>query len=184
MEKYVEIRVLVMEKYFKKKTISHEPSPSQQQEVGANDDTIITEKVDGSSSPQSSKRIRVDLNTLKRDPAERQKISSYHPNDRNEIRRAYLMKGPFQPMLKSFPQRNIGGKMRKFNPQWYDSYRNWLEYSEIKNEVYCLPCYLFKNDVGGKVVVKHLLLRVLTNGIKNIDFKPMLAILAVCIIHV
>ncbi|XP_057550599.1 uncharacterized protein LOC130828655 [Amaranthus tricolor] len=38
-------------------------------------------------------QARVDLNILKRDPAERQKISSYHPNDRIEIRRTYLMKG-------------------------------------------------------------------------------------------
>ena len=51
--------------------------------------------------------------------------------------------------LKAF-YKHVGGKIRKFNPKWYDLYPNWLEYSEINNAVYCLPCYLFKNDVGGQ----------------------------------
>ncbi len=34
------------------------------------------------------------------------KISLYHPNDQNEIRRTY--KGYFQPLSHKFPQMNIG----------------------------------------------------------------------------
>ena len=139
-----------MEKYFKRKSSLQEPSSSHQQEVGEIDNTNIPLKVDGSTSPQSSKRSRVDLNTLKRDLAERKKLSNYHPSDRNEIRRAYLMKGPYQPKLQTIPQTKIGDKMRRFMCSWYDLYLNWLEYSEIKDAIYCLPCYLFKNKVGGQ----------------------------------
>ena len=41
------------------------------------------------------------------------RVSSYHPNDQNEIRRAY--KGHFQPLSHKFPQRNIGGDVSRFN---------------------------------------------------------------------
>ncbi|XP_059310541.1 uncharacterized protein LOC132061873 [Lycium ferocissimum] len=36
--------------------------------------------------------------------------------------------------------------MRRFNPQWFSEYSNWLEYSESKDAVFCLNCYLFKDD--------------------------------------
>ena len=43
-------------------------------------------------SSSSSKRIRVDFNleNLPSDPEPREKISSYHPNNYDEIRRNYL----------------------------------------------------------------------------------------------
>ena len=47
-------------------------------------------------SSSSSKRIRVDFNleNLPSDPGLWQKISSYHPNNHDEIRRYYLTEGP------------------------------------------------------------------------------------------
>ncbi|XP_075649994.1 uncharacterized protein LOC142620517 [Castanea sativa] len=47
----------------------------------------------------SSKRIRVDFNleNLPSDPRLREKISSYHPNNYDEIRKYYLAKDPCQP---------------------------------------------------------------------------------------
>ena len=47
-------------------------------------------------SSSSSKRIHVDFNleNLYSDPRLREKISSYHPNNHDEIRRFYLQKGP------------------------------------------------------------------------------------------
>ena len=56
----------------------------------------------------------VELISTHLDSAEGQKLSNYHPNDRNEIRRVYLMKGPYQPKLQIFPQTKIGDKMRRF----------------------------------------------------------------------
>ncbi|KAK4258236.1 hypothetical protein QN277_007708 [Acacia crassicarpa] len=38
--------------------------------------------------------------------------------------------------------------MRRFNPQWYNEFGTWLEYSESKDAVFCLHCYLFNCDHG------------------------------------
>ena len=52
-------------------------------------------------SSSSSKRIRVDfdLENLPLDSGLREKISSYHPNNYDEIRIYYLQKGPCQPVF-------------------------------------------------------------------------------------
>ena len=49
----------------------------------------------------SSKQIHVDFNleNLPLDHGLREKISSYHPNNHDEIRRYYLQKGHCQPVL-------------------------------------------------------------------------------------
>ena len=67
-------------------------------------------------SSSSSKQIRVDFNleNLPLDPGLRQKISSYHPNNHDEIRRHYLTKGPYQPVLCDFPVSHFSEKPRRF----------------------------------------------------------------------
>ena len=37
--------------------------------------------------------------------------------------------------------------MRRFNSAWFQEYK-WLEYSILKDDAYCLYCYLFKLDIG------------------------------------
>jgi hypothetical protein len=88
-----------------------------------------------SSSSSSSKRICVDLNNLPSDPGLREKISSYHPNDQDNIRRAYLQKGPCQIVPHNLPQTEINGSMRRFNPDWFIEHKNWLEYSIEKDVI-------------------------------------------------
>ncbi|CAN1214972.1 Zinc finger MYM-type protein 1 [Linum perenne] len=85
----------------------------------------------------------VDVNLLKADPGLRKKISSFHPNVQDEVRRVYIQRGPCQPKGHSFPFREIGGKKRRFIASWFDDYW-WLEYSIEKDAAYCLPCFLFK----------------------------------------
>jgi hypothetical protein len=63
-------------------------------------DKFLIRKPQDSSSSSSSKRICVDLNNLPSDPRLREKISSYHPNDQDNIRRAYIQKGPCQVLFK------------------------------------------------------------------------------------
>ena len=65
--------------------------------------TVQDSSVQDSSS--SSKQIRVDFNleNLHSDPGLREKVSSYHPNNHDEIRRFYLQKGPCQPVLHKYP---------------------------------------------------------------------------------
>ncbi|XP_076958450.1 uncharacterized protein LOC143634180 [Bidens hawaiensis] len=104
-----------------------------------------TEPSNLGSSSSSSKPSKVDLNDLPWDPSERQPISSYHPSQKDEIKRAYLLRGPCQPTEHDFPQTNYGSKLRHFNVKWYTGeFGNWLEYNVKADKAYCLHCYLFK----------------------------------------
>ena len=72
-----------MDKYLIRKYRIQDSSPVQ--------DSFLVQ-----DSSSSSKRIRVDFNleNLHLDLGLREKISSYHPNNHDEIRRFYLQKGP------------------------------------------------------------------------------------------
>ncbi|EOA33834.1 hypothetical protein CARUB_v10021315mg, partial [Capsella rubella] len=91
-----------------------------------------------------------DSEDLPWDPADRKRISEYHPNERDEVRRKYLIKGPCQPRGHDFPKTPSGNKMRRFNPEWFDLYGSWLEYSVKKDKSYCLFCYLFRDYTENK----------------------------------
>ncbi|KAL0001481.1 hypothetical protein SO802_015262 [Lithocarpus litseifolius] len=100
----------------------------------------------------SLKQIRVDFNleNLPSDPWLREKISSYHPNNYDEIRRYYLQKGPCQLVFQhhdDYPLSYFSRKPRRFRFEWYVN-RKWLEYSIDKDAVSCFYCYLFGQDVG------------------------------------
>jgi len=58
------------------------PSPSNEQSTSTN--------------PSSSRRTSIDINALPSDPADGKPISN-HPNDRDEVKKAYLQRGPCQP---------------------------------------------------------------------------------------
>lgn len=82
------------------------------------------------------------------DPGLRRAISDYDVTERERVRRAYLLRGPCQPILQNFPQTNFSGIQRRFSEKWYKEYGRWLEYSISKDAVFCLYCYLFKPDCG------------------------------------
>ena len=102
-----------MDKYLIRKSHTQDSSPVQ-------------------DSSSSSKWIRVDFNleNISSDPRLREEISSYHPNNHEEIRRFYLQKGPCQPVLQNhdFPLTDFSRKPRQFRSEWYVN-RNLLEYS-------------------------------------------------------
>ncbi|KAJ9557938.1 hypothetical protein OSB04_012552 [Centaurea solstitialis] len=100
-----------------------------------------------SPSPFVSVPTTIDLNDLPSDPADRPKVTTYHPNQREEIRRAYWIKGPCQPKGHIFPSKKIGPKLRRFVVEWFDEF-DWLEYSIKEEKGYCLCCYLFGDIVG------------------------------------
>ncbi|KAH0694244.1 hypothetical protein KY285_021341 [Solanum tuberosum] len=54
----------------------------------------------------SAKRLKqgVDLDSLPADPKKRIPIRDYHPDERDEIRRVYIQRGPHQPRIREFPQ--------------------------------------------------------------------------------
>nr|KAJ0213818.1 hypothetical protein LSAT_V11C400223710 [Lactuca sativa] len=66
-------------------------------------------------SEQLHKYTKVDLNSLPIDPFERPSIEFYHVNQRDEIRRAYLQKGPFQPLNHKFPPHDFGEYCTRLN---------------------------------------------------------------------
>ena len=93
-----------MEKYFKRK-FKFESSSS-------------------SSHDESSKQIRIEkeLPDLPADPELRTRIIDYDHNIRDQVRRAYLLKGPCQPQNHNFPQRRFGQSLRRFNPSWFNEF--------------------------------------------------------------
>ena len=77
------------------------------------------------------------------DPGRRKQINEYAPDIQDQVRRAYILKGPMQPDLSNFPRTQFGSVKRAFSKSWYKNY-TWLEYSEIKDAAYCFYCFLFK----------------------------------------
>ena len=87
-----------------------------------------------------------DVELLPHDPGLRKNIMDYPPNERNPVRRAYILKKPCQPKTHDFPQRNISGRLRRFSLNWFKKW-DWLEYSVEMDAAFCFVCYLFKRDV-------------------------------------
>nr|XP_017221282.1 PREDICTED: uncharacterized protein LOC108198012 [Daucus carota subsp. sativus] len=79
------------------------------------------------------------------DPGLRIPIAEYNVNIRDQVRRAYIAKGPFQITDYNFPKKQLNKEMRSFQANWFKEF-DWLEYSVAKDEAYCLWCYLFKPD--------------------------------------
>ncbi|KAL9293277.1 putative transcription factor and/or regulators TTF-type(Zn) family [Arabidopsis thaliana] len=73
----------------------------------------------------------INLNELPSDPAKRKIILSYHPNQRDEVRREYLIRGPCQPRGHKFKQIAIGKVVEK-------------------EKAFCLYCYLFRDQAGNQ----------------------------------
>ncbi|KAL0533946.1 hypothetical protein IC582_028222 [Cucumis melo] len=98
-----------MEKYFKRK-LTGPSSPSKKS--NNNYERSITE---------------VKLKDLPADPGLRIRILYNNCNIRDEVRRAYLQKGPCQPQNHIFPLKKFRSQSRRFKPIWFTEYPNWLE---------------------------------------------------------
>ena len=105
-----------MHRYFKKFTQeSSLPSSSRSensplQEECRNDASQPQQPINDANTnsiPFSTQRSRIDVSALPSDPGERKPMSQYHPDERDEVRRAYLQKGPFQPRNHAFPQISV-----------------------------------------------------------------------------
>ncbi|ESQ50249.1 hypothetical protein EUTSA_v10002181mg [Eutrema salsugineum] len=90
----------------------------------------------------------IELDDLPHDPAKRKNIQDYHPDQRDEVRRKYLTRGPCQPRSHTFKQKSVGNALWRFNPHWFDQYPDWFEYSMAEEKAFCLFCYLFRVQVG------------------------------------
>ncbi|XP_057760849.1 uncharacterized protein LOC130981262 [Arachis stenosperma] len=92
----------------------------------------------------------VDISLLERDPGKRRPIWQYNVNERDKIRRAYIIAGPYQPTNISYPASGNNNHRRYFQSSWFKKFPSWLEYSPEKDAAYCLPCYLFGKHYGAR----------------------------------
>jgi len=75
------------------------------------------------------------------DPSLRVAIDQFHPDIRDDVRMAYLVKGPTKPYGHNFPKKP--NDKRVFLKNWLQQY-DWLEYSVAKDATFCFYCFLFK----------------------------------------
>jgi len=80
-------------------TFTSESSPLNQKNGKHN---TQASNFDATTKPLSLRRSQVNSSVLQLDLAERKPISCYHPNENDELRRAYIQKGPYQPRNHSF----------------------------------------------------------------------------------
>ncbi|KAK1354131.1 zinc finger MYM-type protein 1-like [Heracleum sosnowskyi] len=106
------------------------PTPTPINEVIAeNPSNVDVEIVENQFVEPISKvqRVEIDLNTLERDPGIRIPIWQHPVNLRDDIRRAYIKMGPYQPKLAEYPRTIYGSQTqpRRFQYSWFENFR-WL----------------------------------------------------------
>jgi hypothetical protein len=100
----------------------------------------------------------VDLSKLPADPAKRKPISQYKTAKvRDDVRRTYLQKGPFQPVGHDFPQTDFSGIKRHFNEDWFITYKPWLECSIKEDAAFwwwrCISTKGWKRRITYKLLI-------------------------------
>ena len=111
-----------IQSYFKRlKPTNTEPESQSEQVSNSISVPIVQEshqppQASQFQSVQSPTQANVNIENLEADPGKRPSIYSMtsNPIEREEIRRAYLLKGPTQQILKPCPQTELYGKMRSF----------------------------------------------------------------------
>ncbi|XP_061340573.1 uncharacterized protein LOC133287039 [Gastrolobium bilobum] len=136
--------------FFKKKLVSESESSDAPTNIISESDAPSHEQ-----PPSKCRRIEHtdDIITVKNkkfehDPGKRKPIWEYSANEVDEIRRAYLIVGPYQPQC-SYPF-SKEKHPRRFQASWFKEFSSWLEYSPSIDAAFCLPCYLFNTKVGGR----------------------------------
>ena len=109
-----------------------------------------------------SKCSKIQSEEIDRDSGSRKQICEFPINKQDEIRRAYLKEGPYQPKNIYYPY-NDDTHRHRFQPSCFESNRDWLEYSPSIDTIYCLPCYLF----GKKAICHPRLNAFISTGFNN-----------------
>ena len=101
---------------------------------------------------QTNEVLFQGIEFLQRDPALRPQIWQYPPNQRDDVRRAYLKLGIMQPRLKNYKAYGPEGHKRRFKYDWFKDFQSWLEYTEDSHPAYCFYCFLFDKNKTSEVV--------------------------------
>ncbi|XP_027109392.1 uncharacterized protein [Coffea arabica] len=86
--------------------------------------------------------LEFDISSIECDPGKQKSIWEYLKHQRDEVRRAYIKFGLYQPELP-IESMVVDKKGRRFLFSWYKLFPDWLEFSPTKNAAFCLPCSLF-----------------------------------------
>lgn len=86
---------------------------------------------------------------IKGDPSLRRQIWACPADKQDEIRKAYIQRGAYQPKKEVYPPSGEEGHKRRFQYHWFGSF-TWLEYSPLKDAAFCFPCFLFSKKPKGK----------------------------------
>ncbi|XP_075649656.1 uncharacterized protein LOC142620117 [Castanea sativa] len=120
--------------FFKKKDVSN----SEFRTLVTVETNVDTSMVD----EHPSKCSRIQSEEINRDLGSRTLICEFPINKQDEIRRAYLNEGPYQPKNIEYPYNNDNHRHR-FQGSWIESHSDSLEYSPSMDAIYCLSCFLF-----------------------------------------
>ena len=96
-----------------------------------------------------SKCPKLQFEEIDRDSGSRKQICEFPIDKQDEIRWAYIEKGPYQPEDINYPYNDDTHRCR-FQPSWFNSHKDWLEYSPSTDAIYCLPCYLLSKKLIGR----------------------------------
>ena len=83
--------------------------------VETNVDTLMPDE-----HPDPSKCSRIQFEEIDRDLGSRKQICEFPINKQDEIQRAYLKEGPYQPKNIDYPY-NDDTHRRRFQPSWFES---------------------------------------------------------------
>jgi hypothetical protein len=118
--------------------------------AGAEENPIAAEVIPEPEAEQEDESTEVimkfdPLVHIVADPALRKPIDRFHPNIQSEVKRAYLLKEPTQPVGHNFPRKRVGSDWRVFHPVWFKEY-DWIEYSVSQDATFCFYCFLFRQE--------------------------------------
>ena len=85
---------------------------------------------------------RIQSKEINHDLGSHKQICEFPINKQDEIRQAYFKEGPYQPKNIDYPYNNDIHRCQ-FQLSWFDSQKDWLEYSPSMDAIYCLPCLPF-----------------------------------------
>ncbi|XP_015940673.1 uncharacterized protein LOC107466196 [Arachis duranensis] len=102
-----------------------QPSNLISQEVQVSELSNLTQNTHQHETKVPRLERDVDISLLERDPGKRRPIWQYNVNERDKIRRAYIIAVPYQPTNINYP-------------------------ASEKDAAYCLPCYLFGKHYGAR----------------------------------
>src|SRR3954466_14354493 len=109
-------------KYFTPEPRFTEPKKLAPSNGHPEEPSLVPSSNDVQPEPHSSYKVFKKGAYLETDPGKRSQILEYHPNDQDEVRRAYLVNGPCKIKLTEYESTNIGGRERSFQYSWHEEY--------------------------------------------------------------